>query len=400
MKAPLRERIPIYTAGVNPRMIESAGRVADGLLGHALFTAEHIAEVVRPAIAKGAAHADRDPAEIAVATLVISVVDERRRAGAPRGRRPDRLLLLGEDLRGAARLARLRRRRGGDPRGLRRRRLGRDGRRRHRRRWSTAWPSPGPPDEVKAAARRYEGILDHLILYAPSYGISAERAVENANRLVATFGDGAMSARPPPPPDRARALRRARGDALGRGRRAATRGPTRSSSRSRRSASTSATRWSAAASTGATSRSTSPPASRPRAGCVEDPSGELEVGQRVIVFNDNGRGYADLLVVPRQRVFAVPDDVDPTVLAAIFIQGTTAWYSLYRFGYVARGRVGADPRRRRRRRRRWRSSSRSPPGRGRSPPPRPRRSSRSPAATAPSTRSSPTPRPSPPRSAS
>jgi probable F420-dependent oxidoreductase len=87
MKAPLRERIPIWTAGVNPRMIESAGRVADGLLGHALFTAEHIADVVRPAIAKGAAHADRDPAEIAVATLVISVVDDdaeraRREAAA------------------------------------------------------------------------------------------------------------------------------------------------------------------------------------------------------------------------------------------------------------------------------------------------------------------------------
>ncbi len=68
-------------------MIESAGRVADGLLGHALFTVEHIAEVVRPAIAKGAAHADRDPAEIAVSTLVISVVDDdaeraRREAAA------------------------------------------------------------------------------------------------------------------------------------------------------------------------------------------------------------------------------------------------------------------------------------------------------------------------------
>ncbi len=46
----------------------------------------------------------------------------------------------------------------------------------------------GTPDEVRAAARRYEGVLDHLILYAPSYGISEERAVENANKLVETFG--------------------------------------------------------------------------------------------------------------------------------------------------------------------------------------------------------------------
>jgi len=70
---------------------------------------------------------------------------------------------------------------------------------------------------------------------------------------------------------------------------------------------------------------------------VEDPSGDLEVGERVIVFNDNGRGYADLLVVPRHRVYPVPADVDPNVLAAIFIQATTAWYSLHRFGYVAAG---------------------------------------------------------------
>jgi hypothetical protein len=47
----------------------------------------------------------------------------------------------------------------------------------------------GTPDEVTAAAARYEGILDHLILYAPSYGVSAERAEENANGLVAAFGE-------------------------------------------------------------------------------------------------------------------------------------------------------------------------------------------------------------------
>lgn len=64
--------IPIYTAGVNPRMIETAGRVADGLLGHTLFTPGYITDVVRPAIAKGAQHADRDPAEIGLTTLVMA----------------------------------------------------------------------------------------------------------------------------------------------------------------------------------------------------------------------------------------------------------------------------------------------------------------------------------------
>src|SRR3954452_20588168 len=57
---PLRTHIPIYMAGVNPRMIEAAGRVGDGLVGHPLFTPEYVREVARPALAKGAEHARRD----------------------------------------------------------------------------------------------------------------------------------------------------------------------------------------------------------------------------------------------------------------------------------------------------------------------------------------------------
>jgi NADPH2:quinone reductase len=70
---------------------------------------------------------------------------------------------------------------------------------------------------------------------------------------------------------------------------------------------------------------------------VASPGGTPAVGERVIVFNDNGRGYADLLVVPARRVYPVPEDVDPNVLAAIFIQATTAWYALHRFGCVLGG---------------------------------------------------------------
>lgn len=70
---------------------------------------------------------------------------------------------------------------------------------------------------------------------------------------------------------------------------------------------------------------------------VESPAGEPAVGERVLVLNDDGRGYADLIVVPRRRAYPVPDDIDPNVLAALFIQGTTAWYSLHRFGYLAAG---------------------------------------------------------------
>ena len=73
---PYRERLPIFTAGVNPRMVESAGRVADGIFGHPMFTQRYVEEVVRPAVAKGAAKMDRDPSEIELAGVLICSVDE------------------------------------------------------------------------------------------------------------------------------------------------------------------------------------------------------------------------------------------------------------------------------------------------------------------------------------
>lgn len=59
-REPLRLDTPIYMAGVNPRMIEAAGAVADGLVGHPLFTPEYVREVVRPALARGAERAGRE----------------------------------------------------------------------------------------------------------------------------------------------------------------------------------------------------------------------------------------------------------------------------------------------------------------------------------------------------
>ena len=73
---PFSERLPIFTAGVNPRMIEAAGRVADGLYGHPMFTEKYVDEVVRPALAKGAAKTGRDTAEIALAGVLICSVDD------------------------------------------------------------------------------------------------------------------------------------------------------------------------------------------------------------------------------------------------------------------------------------------------------------------------------------
>jgi probable F420-dependent oxidoreductase len=73
---PLRTDIPLYMAGVNPRMVESAGRVADGLVGHPLFTREYVTEVVRPALARGAEHAGRSEAVPIAGYITCSVSDD------------------------------------------------------------------------------------------------------------------------------------------------------------------------------------------------------------------------------------------------------------------------------------------------------------------------------------
>jgi probable F420-dependent oxidoreductase len=78
--APPREDLPIYMAGVNPRMVQAAGTVGDGLVGHPLFTPEYVREVVRPALARGAERAGRaDPVPIA-GYLTCSVDDDRDQA--------------------------------------------------------------------------------------------------------------------------------------------------------------------------------------------------------------------------------------------------------------------------------------------------------------------------------
>jgi probable F420-dependent oxidoreductase len=76
MTAPLRTEIPVFTAGVNRRMIEVAGRVGDGFIGHPLFTPSYFAEVVRPVIAAGADKTGRDPAQVEIAAMVICAVSD------------------------------------------------------------------------------------------------------------------------------------------------------------------------------------------------------------------------------------------------------------------------------------------------------------------------------------
>jgi NADPH2:quinone reductase len=60
-------------------------------------------------------------------------------------------------------------------------------------------------------------------------------------------------------------------------------------------------------------------------------------GAPVVVFCEHGGGYADHVIAPRDHVFPILDGVAPADAAALFTQGTTAWYALHRHGRLAPG---------------------------------------------------------------
>ncbi len=70
--------IPIHLAAVNPFMCRIAGEVADGLRPHPVCTPRYIRDVMRPALAAGAAAAGRDAGRLAIAIkpLICAAPDE------------------------------------------------------------------------------------------------------------------------------------------------------------------------------------------------------------------------------------------------------------------------------------------------------------------------------------
>jgi len=83
---PVRERIPIYLAAVREGMIRTAAQVADGLLGHPIYSQAWVQQVVLPALARGLAESGRRREDfhlcLAVCCAVGNDVREARRAAA------------------------------------------------------------------------------------------------------------------------------------------------------------------------------------------------------------------------------------------------------------------------------------------------------------------------------
>ena len=183
----VRPRIPVYVAAVNDGMTRMAGAIADGVVAHPMATARYITEVMRPAIAEGAASANRSPDEVAVADWVLLAVSEDReqaRADAKRQiafhatvRTYDRILDLHGYTDVAARIREL---------------------------WKSfdlagmtelvtdemldEMAVAGTPDECRAALERRAPSADRLLLGAPVVATDPDRIRTYHDAIVETFG--------------------------------------------------------------------------------------------------------------------------------------------------------------------------------------------------------------------
>lgn len=72
--------IPIYLAGVNPRMCRAAGEAADGFHAHPMHTVGYLNDVVKPAIEEGARTRGKTIADIIIQTMVWVVTGDDQAA--------------------------------------------------------------------------------------------------------------------------------------------------------------------------------------------------------------------------------------------------------------------------------------------------------------------------------
>jgi probable F420-dependent oxidoreductase len=164
---------PIYVAAVNPVMVKVAGECADGLAAHPFTTPEYIREVIRPALAWGAAKAGRPTPPLLLQLVVApdreSAVKQMTAYCVPAYRRVLDHAGLGEVFDAVWE-------------------AGRAGRRSEARRLIDAQVLDRlgviVGDDLAGGLKRWSGIADRLSLSVPWYGTEHPVQMESARRLL------------------------------------------------------------------------------------------------------------------------------------------------------------------------------------------------------------------------
>ncbi|MCW2713579.1 MAG: flavin-dependent oxidoreductase, F420-dependent methylene-tetrahydromethanopterin reductase [Frankiales bacterium] len=193
---PLQERLPIWIAGINPLMMRVVGRVADGLVGHPMFTRKYVHEVVEPELTGATEAAGRSRSDVARMGILMCAVDDDEQVARDRvafaigqyaaSRVYDRLFALHgwsqaqDTIRAAARA--------GDGQAL-----------------ISAVPDEAVdaiavacrPDELVSRVAQHAGEYDHLALVAPAWGLTPPQLEAATLQIVDAFRAQRSSLSPP-----------------------------------------------------------------------------------------------------------------------------------------------------------------------------------------------------------
>jgi len=78
---PVRDRVPVYLAGVGGRMCRAAGQTADGYLGHVVCSLRYLKEVVTKEIETGLASSGKERSRFESASIITCAIsNDKRRA--------------------------------------------------------------------------------------------------------------------------------------------------------------------------------------------------------------------------------------------------------------------------------------------------------------------------------
>jgi probable F420-dependent oxidoreductase len=182
----LRERIPLYLAAVQKGMLRTAGEVADGLVGHPLYSRKYITEYIKPNLEIGAKRAGRTVKDLDITTLLITSVSQNREQAL---RDAKNQIAFYASVKSYEEILNLH--------GWEKQKL-------------TIWEHfktfnlpkmaeavtddmveqiavAGTPDECREQLKKWDGLIDLPILYTPTAGVRADRVMENHRLIVETF---------------------------------------------------------------------------------------------------------------------------------------------------------------------------------------------------------------------
>lgn len=183
---PTSYEVPIYLAAVMPRMLELTGEIADGLIANLLNTTRYFREVVHPHVDRGLARSGRDRSSFELTTLKVCAVDDDRAAARQLARHTIAFYstlpyfdIVLDPMGFQAEKARIREAFGRMDVPAMLREVTEE--------MVDALVLAGTPDEVRRQAAAFEGLVDTLILYSPTFAVEPDAAKANHEAIIRAF---------------------------------------------------------------------------------------------------------------------------------------------------------------------------------------------------------------------